>query len=136
MSGTILVAALGICSALLLFLFFKLGDEQKEESGWTKYPLQIIILGFLLGMIVLLGKATLDYNDNCAWLVNNSTSLSNSTTSYQYSYSCSTNTNTTASAFYQLTLWIMRLVTAYLVLAFAFELILYLGWWKKGGKQE
>lgn len=134
MSGGVLVASLGITAAILLFLFLKLGEEQETRSGWTRYPLQILVLGFLLGTLVLLGKTAYDYKDNCAWLVSNST-VSGGFTSYGYGYNCSENTQNTASTYYQITVWVMRLVIAYLVLVFVFEFILYLGWWKRGGKQ-
>jgi hypothetical protein len=82
-------------------------------------------------VVVLLGKVGVDYEDNCSWLVNNSTT-SGATTSYNYVYDCSENTNSTASTFYGVTVWIARLTAAYLLLTFAFELITYFGMIKKG----
>ena len=128
MSGTILVASLSVIAAILCFLFWKLS----EETGGGRFPLQVIIFGFLLGVIVLLGKVAVDYEDNCAWLVTNST-LSGATTSYGYEYSCSENTNSTASVFYSVTVWIARVTTLYIFFAFAFELFEWFAWRKKGG---
>lgn len=135
MSGGVLVAALGIASFILLVLFLKLGEEQEKNDNWTRYPLQIIIFGFLLGILLLLGKTGYDYKDNCAWLVNGST-VNGSQTNYQYAYSCNTNTTNTSSAFYDITVWAMRITITYLVLSFAFQFLSYLNWWNKGGKSE
>jgi hypothetical protein len=129
MAGTILVGALAIVAAILCFLFWKLSQEIDSKYG---YALQIFVFAFLLGVIMLLGKVSLDYKDNCSWLVSNST-ISGSTTSYSYSYTCSTNTNNTARIFYEVTLWLTRIVMTYLFLAFAFEMINYFAWQKKGG---
>lgn len=128
MAGTILIASLGVIAAILCFLFWKLSDE---ENG-NRFPLQVIIFGFLLGVIILLGKAAIDYEDNCSWLVNNSTTVGD-VTSYEYSYQCSPNPNSTARILYEVTLWITRITTLYLFFAFAFELFQWFAWRKKGG---
>jgi len=133
MSGSILIGGLLGVAVILIYILFKLND--KEENGFGDYAMFIIVLGFLLGILILLGKTAVDYEDNCGWLVNNSTT-NGSTTSYSYAYTCSENTNTTANTFYELTLWIMRLTIAYVVIAGAFQIISYFGWWNKGGKQE
>lgn len=131
MAGSILVASLGLIAAILLFLFWKLSEETGNNY---KYPLQIMMFGFLLGVIVLLGKVAVDYEDNCSWLVNNSTT-SGATTSYQYTYACSENPNNTARTFYSVTVWIARIVTIYLFFAFVLEVMNYFAWKKKGGGQ-
>jgi hypothetical protein len=82
----------------------------------------------------LLGKASIDYQDNCSWLVDNSTTVGDLTT-YGYSYQCSPNPNTTATTFYTTTVWIARITTIYLFFAFAFELFTWFAWRKKGGGQ-
>lgn len=131
MAGDILVASLGVVAAILCFFFWYLGTYNTDNG--TRYPMQIIIFAFLLGVIVLIGKAGLDYKHNCNWLVDNSTT-SGSTTSYSYSYQCSTNTQNTANIFYDITVWIARITAAYLFLNFAFELITYFGLVKRGQK--
>lgn len=130
MSGSILIGSLAVIAAVLCFLFWKLS----EENGNSRFPLQVIIFGFLLGVIVLLGKAAVDYEDNCAWLVSNSTSTG-ATTSYNYTYQCSENTNATAPILYRITTWIVTVTTLYLFFAFAFELFQWFAWRKKGGGQ-
>lgn len=129
MSGTILVGCLAVVAAVLCFLFWKLGQDIDNKYS---FALQIFVFAFLLGIIVLLGKVALDYNDHCSWLVSNSTTAG-ALTSYEYVYDCSENTNNTATIFYDVTLWLGRIVVTYLFLAFAFEIINYFAWRKKGG---
>lgn len=129
MAGSILVASLAVVAGILLFLYWKLSSEADSSA---RYPLQVIVFAFLLGIIVLLGKVGYDYKDNCAWLVNSSTVVG-STTNYAYTYNCSTNTNNTANVFYDVTLWIARIITIYVFLTFAFEVINFFAWRKKGG---
>ena len=130
MGGSILVASLAVVAGILLWLFNSLRDGE----GKSNYALQIIILSFILGAVLLLGKTAYEYKDNCAWLVNESTT-SGSTTSYSYMYSCSTNSSTTPGLFYEITVWVMRLIALYVFLAFIWELIQYLSGEKKR-KQE
>jgi hypothetical protein len=129
MAGAILVASLGISAAILLFLYYKVTDR----SDGKHYAMQVILLSFLLGIILLLGKVAIDYEDNCAWNVANSTRV-NGVDIYNYTYTCSENTNNTARTFYNITLWITRLVAIYLLMTFAFELIAYFGLVKRGGQ--
>jgi hypothetical protein len=126
MSEAILLTALGVVALILLSMFIALRDSQ--ASG--VYALQIVLIGFLLGIIVLIGKVGVESYDHCSWVVNNSTTVGN-TTSYGYDRVCEINTNNTATSFYKVTLWIMRLVSAYLILVFAFETIQYFGGEKK-----
>jgi len=133
MAGSILVASLIGVAIILVYLAIKLTERDSEGIG--DYAILIVLIGFLLGILLLLSKTAVDYEDNCGWLVNNSTT-SGSTTSYQHIYQCSENTNTTANSFYNLTLWVIRLVVAYIIIGFFFQLFNYFGWWKKGGKQE
>ena len=133
MAGSILVASLIGVALILVYLAIKL--TEKEDSGLGDYAILIILIGFLLSILLLLSKTAVDYKDNCNWLVNSSTT-NGSTTNYNYNYTCSTNTENTATTFYKLTLWVVRLVMAYVIIGFFFQLFQYFGWWKKGGKQE
>ena len=65
MSNYILLASIGVFSFLLLFMFFKLG-ENKEKNH---YILQLIILGFLMGLFVIIGKNAIDEKDYCIIIV-------------------------------------------------------------------
>jgi len=129
MSGTILLGGLGIVAAILCFLFWKLSQE---IDGGSRYPLQVVVFFFLLGIILLIGKVSVDYKDNCEWLLNNTVIVGN-TTNYNHTYQCNTNTNGSQSIFYTITLWIFRITSAYLFFTFAFEAINYFAWRKKGG---
>ena len=126
MSEAILLSGLAIVGAMLLILFLALRDT---DLGGV-YALQIVLIAFLLGIIVMIGKVGVESYDHCSWLVANSSSSGN-TTSYGYTWTCEANTNSTATTFYESTLWVMRLVSAYLVIAFAFETIAYFGGKKK-----
>ena len=122
MSGAILINSLAIVGAMLLILFFKLNDAEDKKH----FLLQLLILGFVLGIILLAGKTALDYKDDCSWLVNNSTT-SGSTSTYEYAYTCHTNTNTTANTFYNVTVWVMRIFAVYMLIYFFYEVAVYFG---------
>jgi hypothetical protein len=116
MSSTVLIGGLAVVGAMLIALFFKLSDDPDKKH----FLLQILFLGFIVFIMVLVGKASFDEKDHCNWLVSNSTT-SGLTTSYDYVYSCSENTNSTHQTFYTLTVWIMRIVMIYVFLYFSFE---------------
>ena len=122
MSGAILINSLAIVGALLLILFFKLNEAEDKKH----FLLQLLLLGFVLGIIVLAGKTALDYKDDCSWLVNNDT-VTGDTTSYNYTYQCHTNENNTASIFYNITVWVMRIVAIYILLYFVYEILVFFG---------
>ena len=120
MSGTILIASIGVVSLIVVLLFFKLGENPDKNH----YILQILFLGFIVGLIFLLGKSAIDYKDNCSWLVNSS-STTGSTTTYSYSYNCSTNTNNTANVFFEACNWIFRVTIAYILIYWFVEIWKY-----------
>jgi len=122
MSGSIILGCLVGVALILLALYYSLRDS----SGDSHYALKVILLGFLLGIILLIGKVAIDNNTNCSWLVNNSTTVG-STSSYNYVYTCEANDSTVANTLYNMSLWVMRLVSAYLILVFAFDVISYFG---------
>lgn len=128
MSGLTLVVGLGIVGLLLMLLFFKLGEGEGERSHWI---LQVLMLGFIVGVMVLIGKATMDDQDNCSWLTN-STTVTGNTTSYTHVYTCNDNANNTARTFYDVTVWILRIVGIYILLYFAWSAFNYLNLWKRG----
>ena len=120
MSGIVLIAGLVGVGLLLLLLFFKLSDGDNKKH----FILQLIFLSFIMFVIVLIGKTSIDYKDNCEWLVDNTTTVGNFT-SYNHSYTCNTNSTTTSSTFYQLTLWLMRITFVYLFLFMAIWIFEY-----------
>lgn len=114
MSGTILVGGLAAVGLLLLLLFFKLSDGDNKKH----FILQLIFLSFIMFVIVLIGKTSIDYKDDCSWLVANSTT-NGSLSSYEYEYTCNPSSNTTSTTFYQITVWLMRITFVYLFLFMA-----------------
>lgn len=115
---------MGFVGMILVFLFFKLGNNDKDEQ--KHYLLQLLLLFFILSIVVLIGKVGLDYKNPCAWLVANDT-VSGNTTSYTYTYECGVESNTTAEKFYNLTVWVMRIVATYVCLYFLWELLVFFG---------
>lgn len=130
MSSAVLIGGLGVVALILMLLFFKLSDDPDKKH----FFLQVLFLGFIVMVIVLIGKASYDEKDHCSWLVANSTT-SGSTTSYSYDYTCETNTQTTASLFYRLTTWIMYITIVYIGLYYAYETFMFVAFRKKGGGQ-
>lgn len=127
MSQAVILGCLLGVAGILLVMFYLMRDS----SGSAKYALQVILLSFLLGIVVLIGKLAVDNSTPCAWLVANSTVVNSTQTSYDYSYTCGVSNSSVSSTFYSITLWVMRLTAAYLILVFAFELIEYFGSEKK-----
>lgn len=130
MSSALVLVGASVLSFLLILLFIKLGDGKKDENGDSKNPhifLQILLLGFILGTFVIIGKAGLDGQNNCEWLVNQ-TVFNGSTTSYTHSYNCQSDTTNTASTLYNLTVWIMRLVGIYIFCYLIWTVLVYFGY--------
>lgn len=124
MGNLTLLMALGIFGFMLLFMFFKLRSDGQESEHFL---LQLLVLGFLLGVFVLIGKVGLDDKDFCSWNVANST-VSGDTTVYVYDYECSTNNKTTSTSFYTLITWLIRCIVIYIILFFFYDLAKRLGW--------
>lgn len=129
MGGGVLVAGLGVVGVLLILLFFKLGEREDEKH----FVLQMFFLAFIVFVMVLIGKTAIDYKDDCDWHMSNSTVVGN-ITSYDYVYECNVNTNSTSSTFYDMTVWIMRIVVIYLFLYFAIEVFYFLRDRARGGQ--
>jgi hypothetical protein len=130
MGNLTLLIALGIFGFMLLFMFFKLRSDGGESEHFF---LQLLVLGFLLGVFVLIGKVGLDDKDFCSWNVANAT-ISGDTTVYVYDYECDTNVRTTSTNFYDLITWLIRCVVVYVVLFFFYDLARRLGF--IGGKKR
>jgi heme/copper-type cytochrome/quinol oxidase subunit 2 len=129
-SVTILIGA-SVVTFLLILLFMQMGksskDENGDKTGSNHVLLQVLLLGFILSGLVIIGKASFDDSGkNCGWLVNQSISSGN-TTSYDYNYICSTDNTTTGFTFYQLTVWIMRLVGIYIFCYLVYVVLTYFG---------
>lgn len=126
MGAAILLASLLGVAAILLVLFWLLRSENEQANT----ALQIVLLGFLLGIVVMIGKVAVVNNVQCDWVVN-STIVSGNTTSYDYDYMCSTTSDETGSLLYQISLWVMRLTIGFVILKFAFDFFNYFAGLKK-----
>lgn len=134
MGSVALIGGLAVVALILLILFIIIRQLDLGNGTPTQYmimnALQLILIGFVVGIIVMVGKIGIESYDNCSWLVLNSTTSGNTTT-YGYDYACEDNPNGTASLFFQMTLWMMRLIILFMILAFAFDIIQYFGEQKK-----
>lgn len=122
MSEVILMAGLGIVGFLLAYLFFNFG---KDEISQKHYLLRLLLIGCLFGVFVLIGKVGLDSSVTCDLLP--SKSFENSTViTFEYERVCFDNTDSnTGLTFYRLTLWIVRLISAYILVYLFYEIFMY-----------
>ena len=123
MVDSILMAGLGIVGFLLAYLFFNFG---KDEIGQKHYLLRLLLIGCLFGVFVLIGKVGLDSSNVCELVVTGS--YENSTViHYDYDTVCYDSTeNNTHNTFYLLTLWIVRLISAYIMVYLFYEIFTYM----------
>lgn len=73
-----------------------------------------------------MAKTSLDYKDNCDFVIVNQTVTGNTTT-LEYDYLCETNANTTAVTYYKSTLWYLRLFFIYVFIYFVYEVLQWKG---------
>lgn len=120
----ILMIGLGLVGFLLAYLFFNFG---KDEISQKHYLLRLLLLGCLFGVFVLIGKAGLDSTETCDNLLSNTTLVENDTVElYNYEVVCyESDPNNTASTFYLLTLWIVRLISLYILVYLFYEILSY-----------
>jgi len=129
MSIAVLIG-IGLATWLMIYIAFKLKQDLADKSvegGNNHFLLQLLILFFIIAGFILIGKATIDLQDNCAWQVANETTVGNITT-YNNDYVCSANTNNTANIFYKGVTWFARLFATYIFLYIGYEVLKYLGW--------
>lgn len=132
MSNVSVLIGAGIVTFLLLLLFWKL-DGSKGENGEKKSNhvlLQILLLGFILAGFVIIGKASLDDSGSvCSWVVNTSAyNASTDVTTYNYSYNCVDSNVGIGLTFYNLTVWIMRIIGLYIFLYLVYVVLTYFGY--------
>lgn len=127
MSSAVLVAGIGIIGFLLAYLFFKLEDDKHQF-------LRLLMLGCLFGVFVLVGKVSLDSGVVCSLTLSNTTEF-NSTIFFEYGTVChSVSEANTGLTFYKLTLWIVRLLSAYLLIFLFWRIFKWTSDWI-GGKR-
>jgi len=110
----------------MAYILFNL--KSGTADGKNHFLLQLLLFFFIIAGVVMLGKATLDTSqNNCEWLVANSTVSGNVTTNV-HSYQCSANADNTGFIFYKGTLWFARLAALYIFVHFMWYMLQYIGW--------
>lgn len=114
-----LIIGAGIISFILIFLATKLNEEEH-------FTIRLFFICFAIIFLIIIGKGTIDANQNCELLLNNTyatTTDGNVTnTSYKYSTICySANESTTPITAYKLTSWLFIIFMSYI--------LYYLGYW-------
>jgi len=109
------------------YLLFNLGRKDTETDGNNHFLLQLLLLFFIIIGVLLMGKAVDDSGTVCEVVINESI-VNVNTTSYTYMNQCYESTNNTPTIFYKLTLWFVRLTSAYIFLYFVYQVLLFLGW--------
>jgi len=121
MGNATIIIGIACVTIIISYIMFKLNqgayNQNGEKEGDNHAFLQILMFFFIVLMIFLIGKVTVDDKDNCVWNVINSTTIG-ANTQYTYDYQCSTNANTTSLTFY-------KLVNAFVYLVFAYVFIFY-----------
>lgn len=124
----VLMVGLGLVGFLLAYLFFNFG---KDEISQKHYLLRLLLLGCLFGVFVLIGKAGLDSNTTCE-LVHNYSFIDHIHGNDFYEYKeydvvCyESDPNKTSNTFYVLTLWIVRLISSYILVYLFYEIFMYM----------
>ena len=146
-----LIFGLGMVLLVLAYLFIKLGE--KEQSHMV---LQLLLLGFMVGCFIIIGKAGIDSNCNIE-LVNTSETyvyggnfsgsihwdekhaslhpefnpaddpiyLFHRETTYNYDEVCED--DNTETIFYNFLLWLSRIIIAYIIIYYIYEVLKYFG---------
>jgi uncharacterized membrane protein YbhN (UPF0104 family) len=122
-----LVLAIAAVGFLVSYLFFKTEDNEEYNHHFL---LRLLLLGVLFGVFVLLGKAGIDSGTSCDLVVVNKyddhSVNPDVNVTYTYDTICYSNTDAnTAVTFYTLTLWLVRLLTAYILIYFLYEVFKY-----------
>jgi len=120
--GLELIIGLGIVGGLLAYLFFRMSEKELYDKHFL---LRLLLLGCLFGVFILVGKVGLDSMTQCTVEVSNST-VDGGVTSFEYEQFCFETPETTGLTFYKLTLWIVRLISAYILVYLFYEIFLWL----------
>lgn len=122
------IIGIGVFLFIISYVLFKIGSGETGD-GNKHFLLQLLLFFFLFFGIILLGKATLDSNNYCDTVVNQTVEDSvTNTTTYTYDYVCIENTTSTSLTFYKGTLWLVRIFALYLLIYFTYEVLKFIGW--------
>ncbi|MBD3253127.1 hypothetical protein GF386_05320 [Candidatus Pacearchaeota archaeon] len=123
MDAISLIVAVGIVCFLLLYFAFKLDNDH--------YVLKVFLIFFVMFLVILIPKTATDYQDNCDFVIKNTTDNA-PRTDYEYSYICSDNANTTSSTFLSSIYWLQRFFVAYFFTYLFYFVYVYL----RGGTKK
>jgi len=138
-----LLVGIGIVLFVLTYLFIKLGEKDNPHIY-----LQLLLLGFMVGLFIIVGKAGIDAN--CEMKLNNTEEIykyGDNFTGYHWDYdydSPKPNTapflfhkyidynyievcedDNTEVIFYKFLVWISRIIVAYIIIYYLYEVLKY-----------
>lgn len=113
-----LVFSIGIVAFLVIFLATRL--EQNEHGA-----LRFLLIGFFFILLIIMGKAGVDYKDNCVTFIENQTvSQGGNFTNFGYGYQCIPTTNKTADQFYKTTIYLFWFFIIYVFLFIFWKILI------------
>jgi len=147
------IIALGVVLFVLLYISFNLEKEH--------FILQLFLLFISLFVLILIPKAALDMGNDCETVLNSTSEIyeyGNNFSGYHWDYDAGTapdgpqldaylfhreisytytenclGNNATETTFYKLVMWIVRIISTYIVFYFLFSVFFWLG---KNGKNK
>jgi len=137
MDATALIIAIGVVCFLLLYFAFNLKEQH--------FLMQLMALFFFVFLMFLIPKAALDYEQNCAMVLNqtkeiyqygnnftgyhwdysyetvapqieNAAYLFHKNTTYYYTWYCEPNQYSTTTTFYKIVTWFARMFALYVLI--------------------
>jgi hypothetical protein len=121
MDALSLIIGIGIVCFLLLYFVFNLKEEH--------FILQLLGIFFFIFLLFLIPKTALDFNDDCALAINQTTRTyidsANFTDVNTYGTVCDTNTKQTSQIFYNIVIWFAKLFVLYV---FGYIIFYTFGW--------
>lgn len=107
-----LATTAALIGAAFLFLYFAFNLPKGSEGENTHFFLKILLFGFFISTLMLIGKDATDNANDCQLLIN-STTASAPDTFYTYETVCLSTPYNTANRFYDLLTWFMRVFILY-----------------------
>ena len=134
MSGLILIVGIGIVTFLILFLMFIMKDDPKQ------FLLRLLLLFFAVVFLLLIAKTTLDNENYCDVVINETIIINDSITTYDYNRVCFDNPNMTTNIFYKFVNRFQYIIYIYMIMYLIYEVLVWRGLLPegliKGGKKK
>lgn len=122
------IIGIGVVAFLALFMVFKLRDSPTESlQGNTRtkhFILQFIFVFVFLFCLLFLANGIQKADTNHCELVN----TVNTSATPSYSYECYNTGSTNGTGFYNMAVWTVGLVFAYIFFYFIYEVLKFIGW--------